>query len=313
MRLLHLFIALAFLFSAHVAVSETRISPGLMQDGSVTLVPDDEDGDYDEITVEALFSFESGESAFGINLCGQTDTVSVTLMRQTSDRFTDFEMTSVKATVTHGTERMLDQSISDGFGLSGGEINSLTVSIEDGRIVISGGYHEERLLFDRALSDFIPRSIRAFTRGKVSVSSLRFLTYMSTRMRLVTDHSLAGLTERFNAAHDPVEGFWKYLDRQNNPRYARLGGTYTLAVVADGDGGYDIIYLSGADVYADRWDEGMIKGHLRPTRFEGHYDLEWVDSTFGVHDRELSAQLDASGILTLNFPLLKTQIRLSRL
>lgn len=313
MKRFYLLISLVSLLAVAAVASETKLSPGLMENSSITLVPADGNEKFDEISVESLFSFESDNASFGIDLCGMTDTVSVILTRITSDRFTDFESTAIKTTVTFGLEKLLDKMIDTGFGLSGGEVNSLTVSIEDNRIILSGGYRQEFLLSDRPLTDFIPQTVRIFNHGRVDVSSVKCITFCSPQLQLATSHTLASLEPRFKSAHDPVEGFWKYLDRQNNPRYARPGGSYTLAVVADGEGGYDIIYISGAEVYADRWHEGMIKGHLRPTIFEGHYDLEWVDSTFTVHDRELSAQFDSAGILTLNFPLLKTQIRLSRL
>nr|WP_301709644.1 hypothetical protein [uncultured Duncaniella sp.] len=42
---------------------------------------------------------------------------------------------------------------------------------------------------------------------------------------------------------------------------------------------YDIVYVSGAQVCGDRWKPMMLKGLLRPVIFDGHYDMEWVDSS----------------------------------
>ncbi len=57
----------------------------------------------------------------------------------------------------------------------------------------------------------------------------------------------------------------------------------------------------------------MLKGRLKPTIFVGHYDLEWIDSTFAPIDRDIHATITDGAILTLSFPLLKTTLRFSRM
>ena len=111
-------------------------------------------------------------------------------------------------------------------------------------------------------------------------------------------------------ADDKLSGLWCYLDRDSDPEKVVGGIDYDIALVADADGTYKIVY-QGAD--AGNWHKGDIKGRLVPTGFENHYDLEWVDMSGYPHKRDTSADLLLNGsILRLNFPLLDTTIRLRR-
>lgn len=71
---------------------------------------------------------------------------------------------------------------------------------------------------------------------------------------------------------------------------------------------YLIIYLSGAETNSSNWKEGMIKGRLKATIFQNHYDLEWYDSLFELIDVDAYASINNS-ILTLEFPLYKAKVR----
>lgn len=129
---------------------------------------------------------------------------------------------------------------------------------------------------------------------------------------LMTPWTVETLLERFAVTNDPVERFWSFLDRDNDPKWAIPGGRYELAIVRNGDV-YDIIYLSGATVEGRSWHTGMKKGTLTPTIFADHYQLSWTDSRFQTDYPECSADLSTSNtILTLNFPLHHSQIRFSR-
>lgn len=111
---------------------------------------------------------------------------------------------------------------------------------------------------------------------------------------------------------DPVEGVYEYLDSDISTASARLGGRYRVALVRDDEsaGSYNIIYLSGGDRNGNAWLDGMLKGELKPTRFVGHYDLEWTDADFSRKTEDCWARLD-KGILELNFPHEKSVIRFS--
>ena len=109
-----------------------------------------------------------------------------------------------------------------------------------------------------------------------------------------------------------IEGYWQYLDRDNDSKYCRLGGKYALAIIANQSDGYDIIYLNGAEISASKWEQGMIKGHLKPTKFHNHYNLIWYDSMFNALSNECSATMESDNIIRLDFPLLNSSIRLSK-
>lgn len=156
-----------------------------------------------------------------------------------------------------------------------------------------------------------------FTKGsKLNIHRCKVTEIATSPSSLITPYS----DESFfvaapNQENSPV-GIWMFLDRDINPKWARLGGRYALGIrEAENNGAWDIIYLDGAETNADRWQPGMLKGTLKKTPFVRHYNLEWVDSTFERMDEadECSATLSDDGnILTLNFPLDHSILRFYR-
>lgn len=113
---------------------------------------------------------------------------------------------------------------------------------------------------------------------------------------------------------DPAEGCWRYLDRDMRPEKAVPGGFYTLATVADGNGGYEIVYLGGATQNAGAWQPLRLKGRLVPSGFAGNYDLAWQAADGRGCPPESYAVIDAyTGTLTLYFPLLGASMRFRKL
>ena len=125
--------------------------------------------------------------------------------------------------------------------------------------------------------------------------------------------NVEALKEHIASSNDPLETFWTYLDRDTKPEKALLGGTYTLATVAEGNGSYIIVYIDGATNGRQHWQPLRIKGRLRPTGFANHYSLEWLDAAGRDTGRENSADLllDTT-VLRLNFPLHEATLRLTR-
>lgn len=110
------------------------------------------------------------------------------------------------------------------------------------------------------------------------------------------------LKEYLKRSADPLEGIWTLYGSTLEDTLLRMGGDYRLALVCNGNG-YDIIYLSGAAVGRDRWQRGMIKGHLVATDFGGVYGLVWYDAEMKRMDHELKAQTEEFGnVLRLYFP-----------
>ena len=67
------------------------------------------------------------------------------------------------------------------------------------------------------------------------------------QVAVTTLWTLDALDEYLSNSSDPMEGYWKYLDRDMEEKWLRIGGRYTLAVVR-ADDGYDILYIDGAQV-----------------------------------------------------------------
>ena len=93
--------------------------------------------------------------------------------------------------------------------------------------------------------------------------------------------------------------------------WLRLGGRYTLAVVR-ADDGYDLIYIDGAQVKKTMWQTGMLKGHMTKTIFSGNYDLTWIDATMEPIEKDAQASIENGVILTLSFPVYKSQVRFAK-
>lgn len=112
---------------------------------------------------------------------------------------------------------------------------------------------------------------------------------------------------------DMREASWQYLDRENNPRMAIPGGRYSLATVADNEGGYWIVYMDGATTSAALWKPGRVKGRLKPTGFIDHYNVEWISSEGQRVNDEAYADFDSERtFLTITFPLHEAKMRFSR-
>lgn len=110
---------------------------------------------------------------------------------------------------------------------------------------------------------------------------------------------------------DPIVGYWQYADRSTDDKLFLLGGKYQIAIIPNGEGKYDILYISGASKYPEYWRPYMKKGELKSTPFFNHYDLGWFNSLKQLFDDESYASI-SEGILTLYFPVQKSSVRFYR-
>lgn len=195
-----------------------------------------------------------------------------------------------------------------------GSYNSISVWISSGHteltLWVGGKKFDEVCRLD--IPAFCPVGAAVWSHGEATVSLFAIEAFRSDIAVAPVVWDMESLDSYLTSSSDPLEGYWSYLDRDNDPRYARLGGKYRLAMVKSPAGGYVLIYIGGAEVEAPRWRPGMLKGHLRPTIFVGHYTLEWVDAVFRPESDETSADITDGAILTLNFPLMKTKLRFAR-
>ncbi|MDE7411423.1 MAG: hypothetical protein K2M94_05225 [Paramuribaculum sp.] len=211
---------------------------------------------------------------------------------------------------------VFESDIFDNVGL-GDAPNSLAVELNatDCTAAIYLGKTYPELITKTIVKIDSTTSISAFFCGRINIDFL-VSEIITSDYELLTNsgHTVQSLTEYFRTIPDnSIEGFWKYLDRDNDTRYCRLGGNYSLAIVHNADTHrFDIIYLSGAQINKDNWHEGMIKGHLIPTIFENHYDLIWFDSMQQPYRKESHALKEKDAILTLSLPLLESSFRFCR-
>lgn len=261
------------------------------------------------------------KTRWGITLTSPSDTLDVSLHFGNTDFGDMLDRRIAVITVTRRGATLYHSEV-DGMRMSAGSLNTLSLTLSEGQLHISGGGERSKELCEVNLTQpFTATDAHVWSQGELLVTVFSSEICQAPHFALATDHTPESLQRRFTSAHDPVEGYWTYFDRSNDPMYARLGGQYTLAVVrndsipsADRAGAsYDIVYISGAKTLGHYWKPMMLKGRLRPTIFQGHYDLEWTDSTFDTITEDIHAILDSDdALLTLAFPLLKTTIRFSK-
>lgn len=255
------------------------------------------------------------EGGWSMSLAGvEGDTLSISLRWGNSDYGSILDERYALLTVARGGEELFSRRYTDTFATSQGCYNTLSVEIDNAAMTIgvSGGSRQPKHLCDLSLAEpFHAFSVRVGVEGKAKISLLSAETSGEEAPRPMADWSMETLKSHLVGSTDPLEGFYRWLDRTNDPDYALPGGRYSVAVVRAGEG-YDLIYLDGAQTNASRWRPFMLKGRLMPTIFAGHYDLEWVDPMFETITEDVFADFDGSAILTLSFPLYKTVFRFAK-
>lgn len=263
---------------------------------------------------------------WGIDLIGGSDTLRL-MLRHGNSAFGDLLDKRVNMLTASIGNRVEEERDVAQFESSSGVYNTLRLTVDrDSReLSVAGGGRSVAEIFTVPFRTMeLPVEMRVWSRGSLTLSSVSIETVLSPQKTLATAWTPDSLTAYLKTSEDPLEGYWQYLDRENDPQYARPGGRYLLAVVRsdagfDGsneleeDTGYDIIYVSGAETYRDRWLPMMLKGRLRPTIFQDHYDLHWIDSSFEPIERDIHANVTDASILSLSFPLLKTTLRFSKM
>ncbi len=207
---------------------------------------------------------------------------------------------------------LLDHYASKNVNISGG-LNCLIAEFADGKALFFVG-SDKMVEAGTAECSAGFGVIRLGVNRGMDVRRMEVTMEENFPKKLMTGWTEESLASHFASSTDPVEGFWRFLDRDNDPEWAIPGGYYDLAVVKNADGAaYDIIYIGGAEVAAINWRPGMLKGSLAPTIFADHYKLTWTDSRFLSDYSEATADLSLSNtVLTLNFPLYRSQLRFSR-
>lgn len=286
--------------------------------------------DLESVTVEArgaLPKLREGHGmsrqCWGIALTAPGDTLKVSLRFGNSDFGDILDQRISILTVTRGNETLYNNKVS-GFNTAADKFNTLSATLSKGKLVVYGGGGRTHSLCDITLTrDFVPCETSVWNVGNMLLSVYSTEVCRPPHKAFASGLTREELDKHFAVSSDPVEGYWKYFDRSTDPMFARMGGRYTLAIIRNGKQSaepehalhlatYDIIYINGAQTMADDWQPMMLKGSLRSTIFEGQYDLTWIDSTFDTMTDDMNATVTERSLLTLNFPLLKSSLRFSK-
>ena len=135
---------------------------------------------------------------------------------------------------------LASQRIAHGVSLEDGD-NTLCVDVDERGASVSIGKSElvkviecnlERPIGDVQVGYLVgPGACVSVERAVLTIDDAQRVAATATTW------SLEALDERFSQSTDPVEGYWRYLDRDLQDEWLRLGGRYTLALVGNGAGG----------------------------------------------------------------------------
>ena len=231
------------------------------------------------------------------------------------DDITDQRSMTLKIIQQNGTDtrELAHATITKGVSLED-DMNTLSIDVDDRSVKVSIGKDELQEVLEATVARPTgPLQVGYLVGAGSRVAIERAVLTIENEKQVAakTLWTREALDEYFAMSADPVEGYWKYLDRDMEDQWLRLGGRYTLAVVRS-DNGYDIIYIDGAQVKKSLWHEGMLKGHMTKTVFSGNYDATWIDATMEPIEKDVQATIENGVILTMNFPVFKSQVRFAK-
>lgn len=239
----------------------------------------------------------------------------VLLFDGTSYSFNDEKFENLKVILS--LKNRTDADEASEFQVELSNVNSLKfstikVEVKDGLLSVLAGNKEYQLFYRGSCAARI-NGVTLQAEKHLEVSSV-FLSQSDKASGIVqTDVTASELEAKLqNVNAQSLEGVYRYLDSDLNDKRVTKGGDYTLYLRTAGNGIYELIYLDGAKANSGAWKEGMIKGRLLPTRFDNHYNVEWYDAQMANDFEELWADFTAGPILTIHFPIEKSQLRFYR-
>ncbi len=237
------------------------------------------------------------------------------LTRKSTDFIGQNEVEIRMTILTDSTSRIIFSKILNKNIATDGGANSIQVKFNktgNAEINFGNSFLSNRIEIPEEFSS-PPLNTYLFVSGKARVQILSSKWMPDKRKQQQTAWNLSLIKEQI-VDDNGNNAVWKYLDRETDSRYTRLGGYYNIATVTENDGSISIIYISGAKTNNALWKEGMLKGRLVKTFLANNFDLQWFDADMNLFDNECYATLsDDKKILTLNFPLLKSTLRFIRL
>ncbi|MDE6831334.1 MAG: hypothetical protein K2J07_01185 [Muribaculaceae bacterium] len=221
-----------------------------------------------------------------------------------SDYADIYEVRRMSVTLNGETVAEYDNKMAAEVNLHGGD-NYLLLSMDGRSVDVYIG--KDRLSYCTSFETAHIREIMLSGTKGVDVMAGVLETFIPEPVsQRISEESITAI-DRSKAAD--IVGIWTYLDRDNDPDYARPGGQYSIAILpTDSQDAYNIYYVDGAAVNRERWKPGMLKGRLKPLPLIGRYRLEWWGSDMHKLESEAHAELE-DGVLTLKFPLLHSELR----
>lgn len=231
------------------------------------------------------------------------------------DDISDQRMMNVKLIQQNGydVQELASTTLTKGISLED-EMNTLCVDVDERGVRVSIGKEELQQVLEATVArpaGFVQVGYLVGAGSRVAIERAVLTIENDNQVSATTLWTPDALEEYLTNSTDPIEGYWEYLDRDMEEKWLRLGGRYTLAVVR-ADDGYDIIYIDGAQVKKSQWQPCMKKGHITKTLFSGNYDLTWIDATMEPITEDAYATIENGVILTLNFPIYKSQVRFAK-
>lgn len=313
------------LFFTITVYADAEKATGIIKRGETISLPVPDDGSVLVETVGALKSNGSRQGLSG-NAWGVTwytdaaDTCRLVMSWGNTDFGTISDRRFVRLQLLINGEICYSEDVFEGIDLYKGANFLKLLIADDGDISWNAGSRGLAVNGTAHLNNKLSRSngIEIFTIGSdLNIMQTDVSSYNRSPALIETSYTTRSFFPEDADIQSSAEGVWLFLDRDNDPKWARPGGRYELGIRKSDTNPtvLDIIYLDGAVTNAGRWKPGMIKGHLTATPFKGHYNMEWTDSLFDTLDAtdECSASLSSDGaILTLNFPLDHASMRFYR-
>ncbi len=275
------------------------------------------------------FEDSSGTSGYNLHPCwgvnfGNGDTmvsVSVKTASNPLDALT-YEP-SITHTLRRGDEILADCASTAGFNIFEG-LNAYRIRVKDGKLTIWGGNREYKVIFTDVKLDNVFDEFSFFVEpgGEIQIEHLDIKTLDSDNPGddSIEESELPDietLKETFRHSKDGIEGLWGLLDYSADDSYLKVGGEYTVAIIAAGNdvenaGEYNIYYVSGAIKYPSKWEYGSVKGLLKPTMFPNLYNMKWVSANGNEIKKSIKVEFDTRDML-INVPEYSSTLRFRKI
>lgn len=190
------------------------------------------------------------------------------------------------------------------------------LALEQGRLSLSGGFSSlERVklpILDKLRVQSVEEiGLEVYPKSKLSLISAELMHPVAQDARPTSRYTLEDIQYLISRSDDPLEGYWEAFDHSLDDDQLRSGGDYRLAMLRAPEG-YELYYISGANVNASLWQPGHLKGRLIRTADPAIFDLTWYDAAGIPFNYGLKAHHDTPTTLTLHFPNQRSQIRFIR-